>query len=149
METKLDKVLDILNMFEFFYGQRAGRELWIVKSKELQDQDIANFVKNIKYIKDFLNESVILSKTDYELLTDIKALQLQVQDSLNNMDSEDITRIEKQATKATVEKCIQILEDMRVPEDGRHEWRDRHNDTLDRVKMRFTKEFGVSLNEEI
>ena len=143
METKLDKVLDILNMFEFFYGQRAGRELWADKPTEVQNQDIDNFVKNIKYIKDFLNESVILSKADYELLTDIKALQLQVQESLNNMDSEDIARIEKQATKATVEKCIQILEDMRVPEDGRHEWRDRHNDTLARVKVRFVSQSAL------
>jgi hypothetical protein len=68
MENKLDKVLDILNKFEFFYGQRAGRELWADKPVEVQNQDITNFVNDIKYIKDFLNESVVLSKTDYERL---------------------------------------------------------------------------------
>jgi hypothetical protein len=26
----------------------------------------------------------------------------------------------------TVKEVLQLLEDMRVPEDGRHEWRDRH-----------------------
>lgn len=143
METKLDKVLDILNMFEFFYGQRAGRELWADKPVEVQNQDIDNFVKNIKYIKDFLNENVILSRNDYELLTDIKALQLQVQDSLTNMTNEDIERIEKQATKTAVEKCIQLLEDSRVPEDGRHEWRDHHNDCIDRCLVRLKKEFQI------
>ena len=45
--------------------------------------------------------------------------------------------------KETVEKCIQLLEDMRVPEDGRHEWRDRHNDCIDRCLVRFKKEFQI------
>jgi hypothetical protein len=48
----------------------------------------------------------------------------------------------------TVKKILQLLEDMRVPEDGRHEWRDRHNDTLDRCKARLTEEVGIKLNEE-
>lgn len=41
----------------------------------------------------------------------------------------------------TIEEILQLLEAMRVPEDGRHEWRDRHNDTLDRCKARIISEF--------
>ena len=64
MENKLDKVLDILNKFEFFYGQRGGRELWADKPAEVQNQDITDFVNNIKYIKDFLDENIILPKKE-------------------------------------------------------------------------------------
>lgn len=45
-----------------------------------------------------------------------------------------------------VEKCMQILEAMRVPEDGRHEWRDRHNDCIDRCKAEFAKEFNLMVD---
>ncbi len=54
----------------------------------------------------------------------------------------------REGQQETVEAILQLLEDMRVPEDGRHEWRDRHNDTLDRCKARLIKEFGSKLNEE-
>ena len=38
---KLDKVMDGLERLRFF-NQRAGRELWADKPKEVQEQDIAN-----------------------------------------------------------------------------------------------------------
>jgi hypothetical protein len=43
----------------------------------------------------------------------------------------------------TVEEVLQLLEGMRVPEDGRHEWRDHHNDTLDRCKARIISKFKI------
>lgn len=42
MITK-DKAIDIIQKFEFFQGQRAGRELWLIKTPEAQDLDIKNF----------------------------------------------------------------------------------------------------------
>ena len=92
MENKLDKVLDILNKFEFFYGQRAGRELWADKSVEVQNQDISDFVNNIKYIKDFLNEKVILSKNDYE---SIRNSELNLDWEADKRVAEELDRIEK------------------------------------------------------
>ena len=47
----LDKALDILDKWEFFYGQRAGRELWFDKPREVQDQDIADFVRDIETVR--------------------------------------------------------------------------------------------------
>lgn len=67
--TKQEKVFDILNKFEFFQGQRAGRELWNDKSKEAQDKDIADFIKDINYIRSYLQDSVVLSKEEYERIT--------------------------------------------------------------------------------
>ena len=66
--TKQEKVFDILNKFEFFQGQRAGRELWNDKPKEVQDKDISDFVRDINYIRSCLQDSVVLSREEYEKL---------------------------------------------------------------------------------
>lgn len=67
--TKQEKVFDILNKFEFFQGQRAGRELWNDKPKEVQDKDIADFIKDINYIRSYLQDSVVLSREEYKRIT--------------------------------------------------------------------------------
>ena len=64
--TREEKALDILDKWEFFFGQRAGRELWGDKPKAVQDQDIANFNRDMKIIRAALRpvsrEQVILCK---------------------------------------------------------------------------------------
>lgn len=67
--TKQEKVFDILNKFEFFQGQRAGRELWNDKPKEVQDKDISDFVRDINYIRSYLQDSVVLSMEEYKRIT--------------------------------------------------------------------------------
>jgi hypothetical protein len=53
MITK-EQALEIVNKFDFFYGQRAGRELWFDKPRAVQDTDIKNFkddcIRLIEYI---------------------------------------------------------------------------------------------------
>lgn len=49
-----EEVLDILDKMEFFGGQRAGRELWNDKPKEVQDEDIRNFNRDIQKIRDYI-----------------------------------------------------------------------------------------------
>ena len=63
-----NNVFDILDKMEFFQGQRAGRELWNDKSKEVQDKDIADFIKDINYIRSYLQDTVVLSREEYEKL---------------------------------------------------------------------------------
>ena len=46
-----DKVIDILCKWDFFYGQRAGRELWVDKPREVQDQDIADFCRDLEIVR--------------------------------------------------------------------------------------------------
>ena len=48
---KLTKAMEILDKFSFFGGQRAGRELWNDKSREVQDEDIAKFNRDIEYLR--------------------------------------------------------------------------------------------------
>lgn len=47
---------DILAMWEFFYGQRAGRELWADKPKEIQDKDIENFNRDMAVVRKALDD---------------------------------------------------------------------------------------------
>ena len=54
--TRGEEVFDILNKWEFFYGQRAGRELWADKPTEIQNQDIADFNRDIKTVRSALRE---------------------------------------------------------------------------------------------
>ena len=42
MITK-EQAIDIINKFEFFQGQRAGRELWFDKEYSVQEADLVNF----------------------------------------------------------------------------------------------------------
>lgn len=65
-KEKQTKVFDILDKMEFFQGQRAGRELWNDKPKEVQDKDISDFIKDINYIRSYLQDSVVLSREEYE-----------------------------------------------------------------------------------
>lgn len=56
----VNEVLDILSRWEFFYGQRAGRELWADKPKEVQDKDIADFNRDIQIVRAAINKNVPL-----------------------------------------------------------------------------------------
>lgn len=71
-KEKQTKVFNILDKMEFFQGQRAGRELWNDKPKEVQDKDISDFIKDINYIRSYLQDSVVLSREEYNLLINIK-----------------------------------------------------------------------------
>lgn len=47
----IDRALEILDKWEFFYGQRAGRELWADKPREVQDKDIADFCRDLWVVR--------------------------------------------------------------------------------------------------
>lgn len=53
---ELEKCMDILDKLSFFGGQRAGRELWNDKPREVQDEDIANFNRDIEYLRDIIRK---------------------------------------------------------------------------------------------
>jgi hypothetical protein len=53
-DNEIVKAIDILEKFDFFYGQRAGRELWAEKPFEVQDEDIKNFSRDVVFLKDFI-----------------------------------------------------------------------------------------------
>ena len=51
----LEQAHDILDKWQFFYGQRAGRELWAEKPETVQEQDIADFNRDIEVVRSALN----------------------------------------------------------------------------------------------
>lgn len=53
---KIIKAFDILNKFEFFGGQRAGRELWFNKPSDVQNKDIGSFLRDINFLRQFIND---------------------------------------------------------------------------------------------
>ena len=53
-EYGLEEILDILKKWDFFYGQRAGRELWADKPREIQDIDIENFRRDLEKVTEFV-----------------------------------------------------------------------------------------------
>lgn len=53
---ELENILEILDKMQFFEGQRAGRELWNDKPKEVQDKDIEDFNRDIDTVKDIIRK---------------------------------------------------------------------------------------------
>lgn len=49
-----NKALEILDKLSFFGGQRAGRELWNDKPREVQDKDIADFNRDIEFLRNII-----------------------------------------------------------------------------------------------
>ena len=94
-KEKQNKVFDILSKMEFFQGQRAGRELWNDKPKEVQDQDLADFVKDINYIRSYLQDSVVLSREE------ICELKYQAE--------EDFSKAYDLGSKETAEKILREI----------------------------------------
>lgn len=62
------EILEILDKFEFFYGQRAGRELWHDKPMNVQNEDIENFNRDIQKIRDYV-------KTAYDVNAVVKQIE--------------------------------------------------------------------------
>lgn len=53
----IERAIDILDKWEFFYGQRAGRELWADKPTEVQNEDIANFCRDLGLVREALERT--------------------------------------------------------------------------------------------
>lgn len=53
---ELEKSIEILDKLSFFGGQRAGRELWNDKPREVQDEDIANFNRDIEWLRNIIHK---------------------------------------------------------------------------------------------
>ena len=89
--SKSGEVFEILSKWEFFYGQRAGRELWADKPKEVQDQDIANFNRDIETVKNWVNEAARLM--GYEVVEDDKVVEIDQVKKEANMDKPRICEV--------------------------------------------------------
>lgn len=117
--------------------------------------------KRFEYI---LEDSVVLSREEYEeykKVADGKAIMVENITDLNklvqfpveydNKKFEDISEfadyVQEQASKETVMEIINFIEGLKVPEDGRHEWRDRHNETIEKIILKLNQKFVNGVEE--
>lgn len=54
---KVERAIEILDKMEFFQGQRARRELCADKPTEVQDEDIANFCRDLGLVREALERT--------------------------------------------------------------------------------------------
>ena len=57
MITKAEAI-NIVEKFEFFQGQRAGRELWASKEYSIQEADLVNFRQDCYDLLDYIKRTV-------------------------------------------------------------------------------------------
>lgn len=69
IKSDLEEILDILEKWDFFYGQRSGRELWNDKPREIQDKDVKNFKRDLDKITKFIKERMV---REDDLLNDME-----------------------------------------------------------------------------
>ena len=67
MAITKEQVIDILDKFDFFQGQRAGRELWNDKPYEVQEEDIKDFSRDVAELKAYIAD--VVPKSEAERLT--------------------------------------------------------------------------------
>lgn len=79
--------------------------------KDLYPSDTKEIAKALYLLgyRKIPEDSVVLTKKEYETLMDIKALQTQVEESLSNISNEDIANIEQQARKETAKEILKGL----------------------------------------
>ena len=56
-EIKTIEVLELLDKFKMFQGQRAGRELWMHKPYDVQNEDLENFNRDIEIIRKYVKST--------------------------------------------------------------------------------------------
>jgi hypothetical protein len=64
MAITKEQAIDILDKFDFFQGQRAGRELWNDKPYEVQEEDIKAFSRDVAELKAYISDVVPKSEVE-------------------------------------------------------------------------------------
>jgi chromosome segregation ATPase len=112
------RALDILDKMDFFQGQRAGRELWLEKPFEVQEQDIADFSQGIAFVKNLITNALALLRDKdaeqkdlweernriYQDLQEWKAKCKKYQDAISEKDAEiDMLKSDFEKAQCSVE----------------------------------------------
>lgn len=69
MAITKEQAIDILDKFDFFQGQRAGRELWNDKPYEVQEEDIKAFSRDVAELKAYIAD--VVPKSEVEMLQEL------------------------------------------------------------------------------
>lgn len=72
MAITKEQAIEILDFFDFFQGQRAGRELWAEKPYEVQEEDLACFSERISLLKEYIADVVPKSELAREIFEELE-----------------------------------------------------------------------------
>ena len=87
MLNQFEKVFDILSKWDFFFGQRAGRELWTDKTREIQDKDIVDFNQDMRAVRKLVSEAASLM--GYEVVEEMQENAGEMRDPQLNTGKEE------------------------------------------------------------
>ena len=99
-DNEIVKAWDILCKFDFFGGQRAGRELWNEKPADIQDKDIEAFSNDVAFLKDFINRQ----KAEIERLSNLHSLAVAEREANVKGFAETISKTKGEAIKEFAER---------------------------------------------
>ena len=86
MAITKERAIDILDRFDMFQGQRAGRELWNNKPLDVQNQDIADFSRDVALLKEYINQADVVPRSEVEeIIVNIADLIWQGEDEKLNI----------------------------------------------------------------
>ena len=118
-DEEIIKANDILDKFDFF-NRRAGRELWNEKTVAVQDEDIRDREKDIKFLKDIINRQ----KSEIERLKGSTIVN-------NIMETQ---RIKREAKAEAYKECAKKLkQEMRLEDDCDYNCRECYYECKDYV----------------
>lgn len=138
MATTKEQAIDILEKFDFFQGQRAGRELWNDKPYEVQEEDIKAFSRDVAELKAYIadvvpkSEVVLASSDAVKMLIECHGYAL-THDA--DIKKEVAREIFEEISKASVDwgcYCITTSKSGFLTEDV--------NRTLAELKKKYTEE---------
>ena len=101
MAITKEQAIGILDKFDFFQGQRAGRELWNDKPYEVQEEDINTFARDCALLKEYIAD--VVPKSEYDAV--VSAVDNSTQEFLRLHD-------DYQEAKRDVDRLNAVMKDM-------------------------------------
>ena len=99
-DNDIIKAWDILDKFEFFGGQRAGRELWYNKPTDIQNKDIGAFLRDVDFLKDFIKSQ----KAEIERLNNC----VKSEDEIRAIMKDQMTPMVREIVNEQIDKAIKL-----------------------------------------
>ena len=151
-----DKV--VLSKEEYEKLERSNYQEGIAEGrKELQDEYNSlreRYAKVVKENTDLDNTCGALLDRNFRLSVENERLYEMKLDLEHHLIQSGLTEyigadeIEKQARKEMARELICFIEQLKIKEDGRHEWRDHHNDAIDKVIFAINKHYINNIEAE-
>ena len=123
---EIKKGLECLDKMQFFMGQRAGRELWMEKPKDVQDSDLEQYNRDVDTVRAFIQQlqadKIGLLESSHEIRKDMLA-------RIHQLETERDAAVAGLKSNCTCTECKYFSDDIQEPCRGckpntsQFEWR--------------------------